>query len=502
MRRSCPIHRRHSARGLSLLESVVSTVLVAVMLTAAIHTLGVARGGQQSVYDYRMGHQLAEQLMNEIISLPYADETVLDTLRQQVLVENRSVDMELGPEADEISTNRSLYDDIDDYDGWSSSPPTLRDGTSIDQASMYTRSVVIEQLSRSDTGVLAPIETGVRRVTVTVLRDGAKIAQLVRIVTLSPMPTQACVLPDGLCLDLPTDVCAALGGTALGPGTTALLDGYVGTFDSSSSTPLAHWTFDEGMGTLVADSADSHDGTLVGGTWIVGRIDKALAFAGTPSTPEYVEIPDDSTLDLTDQFTITGWVKSQSSPYEYPMICKGWADQNAYWLGLTTDLELEFRYVASGVSYSVRSGLFVTADSWSFVAASVDGGTVMFYLDGGTSIRTKEFSLEQNDLPLTIGRGVDSSQLFHGGIDDVRIYSEVLTTTFLDTLRSEGRSNPTPLSAADTTNSTAIAWLRMTRILPATGMSLFDAAGESRPAACSWSRSQEYRTAALTQGGL
>lgn len=69
----------------------------------------------------------------------------------------------LGPE--EGTTNRPLWDDIDDYAGYSSSPPQTLDGSSLPSYTGYTASVSVTQPASSWQGIPA---VDVRRISVTV----------------------------------------------------------------------------------------------------------------------------------------------------------------------------------------------------------------------------------------------------------------------------------------------------------------------------------------------
>jgi len=78
------------------------------------------------------------------------------------------------------------------------------------------------------------------------------------------------------------------------------------------------WHFDEGSGNIAHDtSGEGNDGTLYDGNttnddgntppqWVDGKFGKALSFDGVD---DYVEVPDDESLDITDSLTITAWIK-------------------------------------------------------------------------------------------------------------------------------------------------------------------------------------------------
>lgn len=72
---------------------------------------------------------------------------------------------------------------------------------------------------------------------------------------------------------------------------------------------IAHWTFDEGTGTVVGDhSGSGYDGELTGGTWTAaGRFGGALTLA----SGDHVTVPDFP--QATANWTVSVWTKSTSA---------------------------------------------------------------------------------------------------------------------------------------------------------------------------------------------
>ena len=87
-----------------------------------------------------------------------------------------------GLESSESTGSRADFDDVDDYNGWTASPPQRRDGTVIPQLDGWGRTA---QVGRLDPVLLDPtgVETGVKRIRVTVKRDDAEVASIVAIRT-------------------------------------------------------------------------------------------------------------------------------------------------------------------------------------------------------------------------------------------------------------------------------------------------------------------------------
>lgn len=153
-------------RGFTLIEAIVSLVIVSVMLVAALDTLGAARMTQYRVAERSRALALAQDLMAEILQQAYADP-------------------EYGPDsfgvgADEAATgDRSLYEDVDDYNGWSASPPEFKDGTTIPDADEYGRSVAVAWVGPADLEVASGGNTGIKRIIVTVSHQDREIITLI-----------------------------------------------------------------------------------------------------------------------------------------------------------------------------------------------------------------------------------------------------------------------------------------------------------------------------------
>ena len=138
--------------GLTLVEALIASVILAVAVAAVSHA--VLAGQMQSYDALERLHavQLAEGLVEEILRLPYNDPDGASNP---------------GPEAGE--TSRGLYDNIDDFHGFTEAAGTLADATGTTYGSAFqgfSRSVTVAAGSETVTGFGAAI-TGVD-ITVTV----------------------------------------------------------------------------------------------------------------------------------------------------------------------------------------------------------------------------------------------------------------------------------------------------------------------------------------------
>ncbi len=159
----------HSGRlALSLVEVTISVTIVAVMMVSALSTLWSVVRSRQINQDLQIGQKLAEQLMAEILSKPYEDPDVAPG--------------SFGATGSELAAgDRSRFDDVDDYDGWSASPPEMADGTVIPDRGGWERSVGVVYVSPLALHWVVGVDMGVKRITVTVSRSGEEVTSLVAI---------------------------------------------------------------------------------------------------------------------------------------------------------------------------------------------------------------------------------------------------------------------------------------------------------------------------------
>ena len=151
-----------NASGITLVETVLSVLILGGAFVAALNTIGSARGAQAVVTQRQYGLTLAEDLMAEILSH--------DTYQQGLL---------FGPEVDEALDDRDEFDAVDDFNGWTSSPPTDPSGVKIEGADDYTRSVKVSYVKLDDPSADSVTDKGVLRITVTVSYRSKEVAKLV-----------------------------------------------------------------------------------------------------------------------------------------------------------------------------------------------------------------------------------------------------------------------------------------------------------------------------------
>ena len=154
--------RRHVA-GFSLVEVVVSVVLVAVMFAAAVQTVGAGRMIHYKTGGQRRGAILAREILAEILQQSYEDPDVPTVT--------------LGLDAGDSGTARTGFDDVDDYEGWFASPPIESYGGSESYLEDWSREVSVTWVDPNDLGQTSVIETKAKRIIVTVKHKGLVMSE-------------------------------------------------------------------------------------------------------------------------------------------------------------------------------------------------------------------------------------------------------------------------------------------------------------------------------------
>lgn len=150
---------------------------------------------------------------------------------------------------------------------------------------------------------------------------------------------------------------------------------------------IAYWNFDEGSGTLLQDSQNSNDGTIVGASWVPGVRGSALSFDGN----DYVTIPDDASL-RPGLMTLAAWVKTSQSSSVVFIGKNNWnlsAGEQYVLSMLSNQGNLSFKrngncVVNAGWTYTATT-TSINDGNWHHLAGTWDGTEARIYLDGTLS---------------------------------------------------------------------------------------------------------------------
>ena len=220
--------------------------------------------------------------------------------------------------------------------------------------------------------------------------------------------------------------------------------------DSVDSAGLiGHWSFDEGLGTIAADTSSSainHNGVLKNGAeWSTsGQINGAVFLDGVN---DYVDL---GTLDVTgSELTLSAWVHADTLSHrsEVGIISKA-IDQEEQGHYFSISIFTQDR--STGLRFRLKTDVLTTTlnafpdtlmeveDDWIHVVALYDGSLMRLYLGGVEVGRIqKTGDISANDLAsVWVGGRSPIAEVgpWRGVIDDVRIYNRALNPAEIDFL--------------------------------------------------------------------
>ena len=241
----------------------------------------------------------------------------------------------------------------------------------------------------------------------------------------------------------------------------------------ASARLVAQWPFEEGSGKTVADVVGGGgNGTVAGNPpWGLGVSGGAIGFDGSG---QYVRIATNSVVQLrsSSAYTVATWVKVQGTLIGFILFhgegCSAWG---SWFLGVgggEGDAVRQPGKLVFGVRQANGSDYTSVAaplapDKWVHVAATYDGTTLAFYIDGKQADSVAAPQPYDNTNPFYIGGdpGCGGRVWFTGMIDDLRIYDQALSAGDLQEVlgNSGASSKPTPAPwAVDVAHDVVLGW--------------------------------------------
>ena len=198
---------------------------------------------------------------------------------------------------------------------------------------------------------------------------------------------------------------------------------------------VGQWEFDEGSGAIANDSSgNGHHGNILGTpVWVAGPggVGTALGFGDTTCTGVDCGVFDPT--KGTGKFTFALWAFWDGTGTFQHLLTKtnGWGAatmmfQVELW-GAHTDATYTDRL---GISYDPVSVPFakMPKNEWVHLAFVYDGANLRLYLNGLDEMGPKALTIGPNiNAPVFIARDYNGGRVFHGMMDDVRIYGQTLT---------------------------------------------------------------------------
>ena len=222
---------------------------------------------------------------------------------------------------------------------------------------------------------------------------------------------------------------------------------------------VAHWRFDETMGTAAGDATGhGHDGTITGAT------SSTNVSPATGSTRSLLFDDDGDHVDVLDGTPDPNLDFANATPMSVALWAYRTADGTQHILGKRDGCAVDeagfnfqlviFPVEGQGLGFGPISGSVVTAtgdvppmNEWHHIAATSDGEIIRIYVDG-----TLKAMVDNNRPDGALGSAADAFRIggsgtcpngFRGLLDDVRIYGHALSEVEIARLAFPDATDPT-----------------------------------------------------------
>lgn len=198
--------------------------------------------------------------------------------------------------------------------------------------------------------------------------------------------------------------------------------------------PVAAWNFDDAMNQSIPDlSGNANDVNVRGGTLVKGVNNRGLESDGRSTSASCVP-----TMGLNPSRTLSleAWVKPYAlADGQFPTVLR---KDGAYALRFGNNHLAFLLWTGGKVVYLYSKKTYWVPDHWYHVAATYDGTEMRLFVDGKLDkILPQTGTIDSSPAVCGIGSS-GRQQLFHGVIDEVRIFDRALSTDEIARTHSDG----------------------------------------------------------------
>ena len=238
--------------------------------------------------------------------------------------------------------------------------------------------------------------------------------------------------------------------------------------EQPGATPKAWLRFDEGSGTVAADSSGhGWHGTLVNGpTWVAGKVNNAMSLSGSA----YATLPTGVVSTLSD-FTISAWVNVTSTANWLRIFDFGTGTGDYMYLTPKNGSNGKVRYAiipsGAGGEQQIDGPAALATGTWTHVAVTLSGSTGILYLNGVASGTNTAMSFKPSSLGNTTQNYLGKSQFsgdpyLNGAIDEFQIYNRALNAGEISVLAAGQLATPQNVTATSGSSQIALSWSAVT----------------------------------------
>jgi hypothetical protein len=184
----------------------------------------------------------------------------------------------------------------------------------------------------------------------------------------------------------------------------------LGCMRLAAGAVIAHWTFDEGIGSTLRDiSGNGHDGSIVGAVWDTGVSGTALRFNGAG---DHVVVAHHDMFSNLSAITVEAWVWVETHSNEYMAVVGRWgpaSHSDDSWKIVGYGLyghRMAFQTSTGSYFRTALTGAPMEVGQWVYLAGTWDGDSTRMYCDGAqASAVVFRGPLNGNSTPLYMARG-------------------------------------------------------------------------------------------------
>jgi len=216
---------------------------------------------------------------------------------------------------------------------------------------------------------------------------------------------------------------------------------------------VGYWSFNEKQGNIAFDgSGMGNDGIIHNATYGNGISGSALQFDFNDD--DYVLVPDDDSLNLSNALTIGVWIKSFDTEGARTIVSK-WNDQTWNHSFIFKDynwgdhLHIELSKGHHNDLADLDGNTSIVLNEWIYAATTFDSNTVKLYYNGKLDSSKEAIgTISKSCTDVIIGgmnyRDGTIKENFHGYIDEVRIYNRTLSEAEIQYLydHPDGENQP------------------------------------------------------------
>jgi len=231
--------------------------------------------------------------------------------------------------------------------------------------------------------------------------------------------------------------------------TNTTLNMYYGDIDSvDHSTTTGVWASDYagvwhlGQNDNMTDSTSNNNNGSASGNasstdnlvYNSGKLGEAFSFDGNN---DYVQVVDDSSLDITNEITMSAWVRNNGSGSKQTILTKWSAEietaQNTYWILVNTNNTIGYGVGDGAINSEFDSIGTITNNQWAHVTHVYDTTNHRLYINGVLdSTQTSRISeIQSNAANVFIGINQGTTWDFNGSIDEARISSSARSEQYI-----------------------------------------------------------------------